>query len=228
MSKKEKSLVIKPEPKTIIFFKDDGFIGDAICAAQNIYWHEYGKESQWSHIGFVGSDGMFYESTVRKGFKTKVKRVFGIKFKYKVPAYIYGVTSMPAEKRLKKWWKHYEQIGIQYDFKTVSDEDWDLITKYAQYLIKNKTKYGGFELFGTLVALIEWRLTSDPKKKAEILKKDNPVNTENVYCIATVADCFLKGAAIHYIDPGINSSISTVDHGWWTPLKCKSKIIRRS
>ena len=63
-------------PKTIMFEKGKGFIENAILESQNIYWSEEGKRSQWSHIGFFGTDGKFYESTVKFSWK---KILYGIR-----------------------------------------------------------------------------------------------------------------------------------------------------
>ena len=45
------------KPKTIVFFQGRDDISKFIINCENLYWKELGQKSQWSHIGFVGSDG---------------------------------------------------------------------------------------------------------------------------------------------------------------------------
>jgi len=193
-------------PKTILFEKGRGFISNAIIEAQNILWKDSGKESQWSHIGFFGSDGKFYESTVKFSWK-KI---------------IYGIRVSKSSKILKEIIKHSEKIGIQSEFTHITDHEWDLITANAIDLKKAKATYGGLELVGTIITILRWKFSRDPDKRKRILREHNPFdNSTSMYCIAFVADC-LKNAKVDYIE--VEHSVSTVDHGWLSKLKHKSKI----
>jgi len=208
-----------------IFFQGKGFISQAIIEAQNIRWS--GK-SQWSHIGFV-KDGIFYESTVKVGIvkeRKKLFSVFGKDVYATVPKvkFVYGIYISDVGKRLKNWQKENFQIGFQSDF-DLPNSVWETMKKYTEELKRKKVKYGGKELFGTLWVLMKWKLTKDPKKRVEILKKKNPFDTSDVYCIAFVNDAF-KAAGINYIDPSIDSSVSTVDDGWYTKLKHRKTIVK--
>ncbi len=194
-------------PGTIIFEKGKDFISQAIIQAQNLFWQDHDKQSQWSHIGFIGSDSRFYESTVkftRKGF-------------------VYGIRISRQKKILKEIYKSDEKIGIQNKFVQITDDDWKKITEKAISLKKAKYTYGGLELIGTLLVILKWKLTRDPEKKEKILREHNPFDIkESVYCIAFVADC-LAAAGKEYLN--IQHSISTVDHGWFTDLEHDSKVI---
>ncbi len=188
-------------PKTIMYEKGKGFISNAIIESQNIVWDEYGKKSEWSHIGFFGTDGKFYESTVKFGWK-KI---------------LYGIRVSKPSKILKEIMKHDEKIGFQVKFETISDEDWEAITAKGKELKKKKVKYGGIELVGTLITILRWKLTRNPDKRRRIMRERNPFDSKkSMYCIAFVADCIEK-AEVDYVDVG--HSVSTVDHGWFTKLK---------
>ncbi len=194
-------------PKTIMFEKGKGFIENAILESQNIYWDEQGRKSQWSHIGFFGIDGNFYESTVKFSWKKLV----------------YGIRISKPKKILKEIFKNDEKIGFQFKFENISDEDWEAITTKGKELKKKKVTYGGLELVGTLITIFKWKLTRDPKKRKKILQKHNPFDdVKSMYCIAFVADCIEK-ANVDYVD--VEHSISTVDHGWFTKLKHENKKI---
>ncbi len=192
-------------PKTILFEKGKDFISNAIIEAQNIFWEEQGKKSQWSHIGFFGSDGKFYESTV----------------KFTWGKLVYGIRVSKPKKILKEVFKNDEKIGIQLNLGEISNEDWDKITEEGKKLKKQKCTYGGLELVGTLFTIMRWKFTRDPEKRKKLLQEHNPFNdVKSMYCIAFVADCIEK-ASVEYVN--VEHSISTVDHGWFTELKHDSK-----
>ena len=194
-------------PKTIMFEKGKGFIENAILESQNIYWSEEGKRSQWSHIGFFGTDGKFYESTVKFSWK-KI---------------LYGIRVSKPKKILKEIIKNDEKIGFQFEFENISDEDWEAITTKGKELKKKKVTYGGLELVGTLITILRWKLSRNPDKRRRILREHNPFdNSKSMYCIAFVADCIEK-ANVNYVD--VEHSVSTVDHGWFTNLKHENKKI---
>jgi len=201
--------------KGMVFFKDKGFIGNAIIESQNIRWN--GK-SQWSHIGFFYNE-KFYESTVK--FKITKERKKFLFFHINIPKlqYVYGIYITDIAKRFKNWRKSYSKLGIQYNF-NFSERIWKKAIEKAEQMKKNHIKYGGLELFGTLSQLIKWKMTKDPEKREKILQEKNPFNTSSVYCIAFVADCF---SSVKYID--VESSISTVDDGWFTKLPHSEVII---
>ena len=195
-------------PKTIMFEKGKGFIGSAIIESQNIVWSEQDKKSQWSHIGFFGTDGKFYESTVKFSWKKLT----------------YGIRVSKPKKILKEIIKHDEKIGFQTVFENISDEDWEAITAKGKELKKKKVKYGGVELVGTLITILRWKLARNPDKRRRILREHNPFDsTKSMYCIAFVADCIEK-ANVNYVD--VEHSVSTVDHGWFTELKHENKKIK--
>ncbi len=194
-------------PKTIMFEKGKGFIENAILESQNIYWSDEGKISQWSHIGFFGIDGKFYESTVKFSWKKLV----------------YGIRVSKPPKILKEILKNDGKIGFQFEFENMSDEDWEAITTKGKELKKKKVTYGGLELVGTLITILRWKLTRNPDKRRRILREHNPFdNSKSMYCIAFVADCIEK-ANVNYVD--VEHSVSTVDHGWFTKLKHENKKI---
>lgn len=194
-------------PKTVMFEKGKGFISNAIIESQNIVWDEQGKKSQWSHIGFFGTDGKFYESTVKFGWK-KI---------------LYGIRVSKPKKILKEILKNDEKIGFQTTFDKISDVDWEAITAKGKELKKKKVKYGGVELVGTLITILRWKLSKNPDKRRRIMREHNPFDSsKSMYCIAFVADCIEK-ANVNYVD--VTHSVSTVDHGWFTKLKHKSNII---
>ena len=194
-------------PKTIMFEKGKGFIENAILESQNIFWDEHGKKSQWSHIGFFGTDGKFYESTVKFSWKKLT----------------YGIRVSKPKKILKEIIKNDEKIGFQFEFENISDEDWEAITTKGKELKKKKVTYGGLELVGTLITILRWKLTRNPDKRRRILREHNPFdNSKSMYCIAFVADCIEK-ANVDYVE--VQHSVSTVDHGWFTKLKHENKKI---
>ncbi|NQT65935.1 MAG: hypothetical protein HQ554_07120 [FCB group bacterium] len=195
-------------PKTIMFEKGKGFISNAIIESQNIIWQAEGKRSQWSHIGFFGTDGKFYESTVKFSWK-KI---------------LYGIRVSKPKKILKEIIKNDDRIGFQFGFKNISDKDWEAITTKGKELKKKKVTYGGVELVGTLVTILRWKLTRNPDKRRRILREHNPFdNSKSMYCIAFVADCIEK-ANVDYVE--VQHSVSTVDHGWFTKLKHENKKIK--
>ena len=209
MNKKDKKNEINKYiiPKTIMFEKGKGFIENAILESQNIVWQEEGKISQWSHIGFFGTDGKFYESTVKFSWKKL----------------IYGIRVSKPKKILKEILKNDEKIGFQFEFENISDENWEAITAKGKELKKNKVTYGGLELVGTLITILRWKLTRNPDKRRRILREHNPFdNSKSMYCIAFVADCIEK-ANVNYVE--VQHSVSTVDHGWFTKLKHENKKI---
>jgi len=196
-----------------IFYRSNDFIGDAIVECQKIR----NPKSEWSHVGFVGPDGLHYESTVSLSIVKKKIKIFKKEIEVPTLRYIYGIKITKAEDRIFEALddKHISKIGIQTEF-NLPDEVWLKMTEYAY---KNRNlQYGGFELFGTLYTLLKWKATSDPKKREEILKERNPFDSPKaVYCIAFVADAFAY-AGVSYLPKGINSSISIVDDGWNTPI----------
>ncbi len=195
------------EKMICVYFFEDDFIGNAIIEAQNIYWEEQGKESQFSHIGFIGNDFKFYESTVN--LKTKL---------------VYGVCSNPVEVKLKKWYK-YKKLAIQV-LPEISKQQWIQITESAKKEV-GKVHYGGIELFGTLINLIRWKFTFNKEKRKKILREKNPFDDKNAkYCISFVNDC-IKSAGIDFTDKNINPTILTVDHGWNSLLKNDRFFIRK-
>lgn len=209
------NLISKPKwakyvtPKIIIYFNDDEFIDEAIMYCQSIYTKEkYGVKSKWSHIGFLGSDNKFYESTVEFSW-TKI---------------VYGIKISSCKKLIKKI-KRCKKIGIQYDLDLAEDE-WKEMQDYGKLLKKRKVKYGGIELFGTLWTILKWKVVSKKKRK-EILKKENPFNSEAVYCCAFVSDAIMKTTNKNFISPKIDASISVVDEGWINCyLENKKRIIK--
>ena len=212
MSKKELKKEISKYliPKTIMFEKGKGFIGNAIIESQNIFWSEQGKKSQWSHIGFFGTDGNFYESTVKFSWKKLV----------------YGIRVSKPKKILKEILKNDEKIGFQTNLTKISDKEWETITTKGKELKKEKYTYGGLELIGTLITILRWKLTKDPEKRKKLLQEHNPFDdVKSMYCIAFVADCIEK-ANVDYVD--VESSISTVDHGWFTKLENEKRIFKIS
>jgi len=197
------------KPKTIIYFLGDDFTDEAIIYFQNIYTKEkYGKKSQWSHIGFLGEDGKFYESTVIFSW---FKFCYGIK-----------ISSM---KYLKKKISKSVKIGVQYDI-DLADNEWMKMQEYGRELKKDKIKYGGMELFGTLWTILKWKLSSKKERK-RILKKENPLNSSDVYCCAFVSDAIRETTDKYFIDPDIHASVSVVDEGWINCfLSHKKKVIK--
>jgi len=194
-------------PKTIMFEKGKGFISTAIIESQNIVWQVEGKRSQWSHIGFFGTDGKFYESTVKFSWKKL----------------LYGIRVSKPKKILKEIIKNDDRIGFQFGFKNISDKDWEAITAKGKELKKKKVTYGGVELVGTLITILRWKLSRNPDKRRRILREHNPFdNSKSMYCIAFVADCIEK-ANVNYVD--VEHSVSTVDHGWFSKLKHENKKI---
>jgi len=221
------------KPCTIVFFKGRGFISKAIIEAQHIYVKErFKKSSQWSHIGFVGIDGKFYESTVKVSIKWQKKilfKIFGKEVSIKVPKinYVYGIYITDVEKRFKNIEKTDEKLGFQYDIQDLTLKDWEEITNYGKFLKEKNIKYGGKELFGTLITLIKWKITKNEKKRKQLLKEKNPFDTSDVYCVAFVSDCIKEGSKRNYTDPSINHSVLTVDEPWHNPLfKLKKKAVR--
>ena len=217
-----------PEKNAVIFFRGKGFISEAILACQSLYTEEhYNHKSKWSHVGFIGSDGRFYESTVEWG--TRI---------------VYGVRSISRRKLMKEI-KEAEKIGVQSGFvffpllldpphrfgdlynKTYimrTNFQWMEMTNYAKELIKRRVKYGFFELFGTLWTILRWKFAGEEERK-RILADNNPFDSNDVYCISFVSDCFKNGSplgSIDYTPPAIATSNLTVDDGWFgCQLACK-------
>ncbi|MBN2461362.1 MAG: hypothetical protein JXB60_07115 [Candidatus Cloacimonetes bacterium] len=190
----------------IIFERGCDFISQAIIEAQDIFWEEEAKKSQWSHIGFIGADGYFYESTV----------------KFSGRRFVYGVRITQPSQLIKEMTKNDDLIGIQYDL-DMNRSQWEKATAKARQMKREKYVYGGLELFGTLLRLWRWKLTRDPRKRKNLLQKRNPFNLKkSLYCIAFVADC-LEAAGVEYIS--VEHSIATVDHGWYTTLPHRKRII---
>jgi len=197
-------------PGTCVFFDGKSFISTAIKYCQDIYTKKkFHKKSQWSHIGWIGSDGYFYEST----FDWKGKL-------------INGVVRKKVEKRFKKL-KDYHKLGFQKLL--ISTTAVERITEEARLMWKKKYKYGTLELFGTLWVLLKWRwliLIGKKKKAKKLLQNNNPLDkVDSMYCIAFVTN-IIENSGLNYIN--VDESISTVDEGW---LACQlpvqyQKIIR--
>lgn len=180
-----------------IYFYEKGFIGDSILACQDIYWNEFGINSRFSHVGFMGTDNFFYESTVDFNLKNT----------------IYGIYSESVESRIKKWYK-YDKLAVQV-FPTININQWDVLTASAKKNV-GKIEYGGLELFGTLWTLIRWKLTFDKEKKKRILMEKNIFDsTKAQYCVSFVVDEMEKNLNIE-LCPGTENSVLTVDHLWNT------------
>jgi len=196
-------------PGTILFERKKDFINQAIIEAQNLFWEEQNQVSKWSHIGFFGSDGMFYESTVKLTWHK----------------FVYGIRITSPEKLIKEILKEDECIGLQYDL-AISGKKLKQATEQARNMWRKGYLYGGLELFGTLLVLLRWKLVRDPKKRKKLLKTHNPFERrKNLYCIAFVAECLQK-ADLSYLE--VEPSIATVDHGWFTKIKHKKRIIELS
>jgi len=198
---------------TCVFFRDDGFISDAVIECQNIYWD---GTSQYSHIGFIGSDKKFYESTVSIKTINIEKKFLGIKLKIPQLKFVYGIKVSSLDDRLNDWCK-YKRFGVQ-NLPTITSEQWRDITAIGQKMYEQHFKYGGFELFGTLWTLIKWKLTRDPEKRKKILIANNPCDDPKaIYCIAFVATCITNSTGLDYVS-GVSIEQSTVDHGVATNL----------
>jgi len=219
---------------SIIFTKDAGFIGNAICAAQNLYWKEVGKKSQFSHVVFIGPDGKCRESVVKMKWVKVQKKIFGIKISIPQLKFVNGIYISDPETRYKDAQKEYSKMAVEYGFKW-SKSVWEKAAAYGDKLYAEKQKYGGIELFGTLWVITKWKWymkTKQYKKADELLLKENPFNSSKmVYCIAFVADAVAAGGVKNYLNvdddpqPDVNSSTSTVDHGWWTKVPCKREML---
>lgn len=218
--------------RSIIYLKGKGFISEAILAAQDIYWKEYGKKSNFSHVAIRLDDGYIYESTVKLNFIEKEKEIkignITKKVKYPVIQFVYNVYRSTLEEYLATLTSNnYEKVVIHTNFQQISDNQWEIILNKAKELYDKKYKYGGLELFGTLFTLIRWKLTKDPEKRKEILSQRNPFDDKQaVYCIAFVAD-LMKAANVPYTPDYIDTSVLTVDHGYYTSLKCSELVFRQ-
>ena len=204
MSNIYKAIANDLKPRRVILTRAKGFISAAICKCQDIYTQKkYNKPSLFSHIVLIGEDGICYESTVEFNWK-KFKLVYGMK------------ASDPKKTYSLKKLKDYEVICFQKRFDVLKKKQWTQITEYAKKCVRDKVKYGGLELFGTLWTLIKWRfyLAVGMNKSADkLLEKKNPFDdTENVYCIAFVSDA-IASTGKKYIK--INSSVATVDEGYY-------------
>jgi len=201
MNLKEKLL-----PNRVIFFNpiNSDFISNLIIEAQKIR----NPSSRFSHIGFIGDDGLFYESTVTFSL---------LKFSWHD-----GIKITSIDKRFKNLKDDYDEIGIQ--SVVITNEQWKAITKNGQTKEKEKLHYAFFELIGTLITLVRWKLTINPDKKKAILREKNPFDTNAVYCIAFVADCF-KEAGLNYISSDIDTSETIVDDGWDTTLIHSNELV---
>ena len=218
--------------RSIIYLRGEGFISDAIIEAQNIYWEEFGKQSQFSHVAIRLDDGNIYESTVMLNTikKRKTINILGWQktISYPIIQFVYNVCATPLDKYLKRLQKnHYEKVAIHTNFTEISNTQWLRVLEAAQKLHKEHYKYGGLELFGTLFTLIKWKLTKDPQKRKELFARRNPFDDpKSVYCIAFVAD-IMKAANIPYTPKNIHTSQLTVDHGYYTKLKHDEYIYTR-
>jgi hypothetical protein len=183
------------KPRTVIFLQGKGFIEQAILECQNIYVREkFNVDSQWSHVGIIVDDGLYYDSTISfHGWNYTQGIRAGDPFK------------IFFEKELSK---NYNRIAFQNDFK-LNNTDWKKITAYCQNAYKNKLNYGTLELFGTLYTLLCWKFARTEKQRKKILSKQNIFDSpQDVYCSAFVTDA-IEHSGKNYIDP--ESSISTVD-----------------
>jgi len=211
---------------TIVYTKAKSFIGDAVTACQDIYWKKNGKKSKFSHTGFVGSDGLFYESIITMKVINAPLKIW--KWTPNIPQlkYTSGVKISKLWKRYKNIDKEYDTVGLQIGIK-ISDKSWELATAFAKTLANAKYRYGTLELIGTLWTLLKWKYYNRTKKytKAKaLLKKDNPLDKKSAgYCIAFVAEC-LRAAGVKYLD--INPSVATVDHGWHSKIKHTKRMIK--
>ena len=200
--------------KTVVFTHNKKFIGENIVAAQNIYWKKIGKKSYFSHIAIICDDGYVYEATAELKFK------FGF-----IPRIEHGIKRTEMSKYYENKIKKADRVGIQYNFKNITDSDWEFIELKAKEAYKNKTKYGFTELFGTLFILLKWKFymkIGKQKKARNILKKENPLDIKNaVYCIAFVEN--LLGHVVDYCDDNWSNELLTVDHGWNTKTPHKQK-----
>ena len=214
------------QPKTVIYTCGDGFISKGITKAQDIYWSEFGKKSQWSHATLCGIDGFVYESTVEIKFVKAPMKIF--KWKINVPQlkYVFGIKRSTQEKYYKTL-KKEKIVGIQYNFLDIDDDQWKNITNKAIYLLSIKAKYGLAELAGTLKTYVQWKFTKDEKKREKLLAEKNPFdNNHAMYCVALVEEC-MEAGGVEYADPDIDNELLTVDHGWvqdGTP--CSKKIFK--
>jgi len=208
------------KPCSVVFTASNDFISNTIRDAQDIYTlDKYKKNSIWSHIGFIGNDGNFYESTVDLNVYKKEEKILGL-FKVKVPHYgfTYGIKITPVEERFSdEKLKKLIRIGIQTNFvfpKISTESVFNKMMEYGLKLKQNKIKYGGIELFGTLLVLLKYKMAKSEEEKKKLLSLKNPFNNSSVYCVAFVSDSF-KYAGINYTDPSINSSVLTVDEAWY-------------
>lgn len=194
------------KPRTVIFLQGNGFIEQGILACQNLYVKKkFGVNSQWSHVGIIVDDGLYYDSTISfHGY-----------------SYTQGIRAGdPLKIFSEKGLKDYNKIGFQYDF-DLTNKDWRIITKSCQEAKQNKLNYGTLELFGTLFALLCWQFARTDKARKKILKTRNIFDSpRDVYCCAFVNDR-IESCGKNYIDP--ESSISTVDELFLnSKIKCKS------
>lgn len=136
-----------------------------------------GKNLNGRILDFFGTDGKFYESTVKFSWKKLV----------------YRIRVSKPQKILKEIIKNDEKIGFKFEFENISDEDWEAITTKGKELKSKKVTYGGLELVGTLITILRWKLTRNPNKRRRILREHNPFdNSKSMYCIAFVADCIVE------------------------------------
>jgi hypothetical protein len=193
--------------KTIVFFDNKGFIG-LLKWVQSIYTKvAFKTKSEWTHIGII-LDGYFYESTLNLNGE-KYNEVIRTK-----------VEDRFNEKELKR----YNKLGFQFNFVELKEIDWKRIKKEAQEYILNDIDYAKKELFGTFFWMLKWRF-SKPEKRRQLELSQNRFNTDNVYCIAYVADIMESNKkSLEYID--IEHSVSVVDEGWNDcKMSCANKII---
>lgn len=220
-------MMLSIKPKSIIFTADDSFISQAILAACDIYWSEKNKKTQWSHV-LIYPDNKCYESTIKLKITTTKKKLFtiGKKTHYiKIPQLklIDGIRVTYADDRIKELEKT-KKVGVQTSFR-FKDKVWIAAAVSGLMLEKKGYKYATFGLFGTLYALIRWKLTRDPEKRKALLRKHNPfINKGFMYCCDFVISS-LKAGGVKYVKD-VNSSLSTPDHCWCTHLKCKKTIIK--
>jgi hypothetical protein len=203
---------------SVIFFRNRGWLGDAIIAAQDIYWKTEGKKSKWSHIGFVGPDGIFRESTVKLQWVPTGKKFLGINLKKL--KYVYGIHRTELTERMNNWKEDYEEIGMQSDFK-FKEQVWQEMADIGDDMYDRGYDYGGTELLGTLWTILKYKFTRNAEKRRNMLLERNPLDKiDDMYCIAFVARCFLR-AGKQYIN--VHPSVSTVDAGWFTRMTHKEE-----
>lgn len=183
-------------PGTAVYFDGSSFISNAIQACQTIYTKErFGKKSQWSHIGIVGSDRMFHESTLG---------LTGSSFHD-------GITHTKLEKRFSKKMIH-ENTKLGFQNIQALDNDLDKITAWWNSC---KKKYGKLEIFGVMPSILMYKFymeTKQYRKAIAILNKKNIVDSaKQAVCVAAFLESVLSvGKKLVNVEP----SVSVVDEPW--------------